>query len=281
MLLSESLINALQELGEDISGVKVTCNQSVREEASSFFMEEFSRRWKDALNRVEAKYSDCCSEKENAFPVTVFLANDGFFISVTNLDIKYRSGDYYDSSCGPEAFEQSLRNTKAQYAGLEYEGSISYEVCDVHGGETVQWEISSCDISSSQRIYDFIGKTLGLVLAIENDNVSSDSEFWEELEEIMEDDVDPWDTESVFWAGLAQNLSNNCDFEDTIKSLYAYSGWIKKNVLDTAVATIIQIADEVDEDLHDGLTGLVSTLKSDESVDDEDFDIEDFDDEDQ
>ena len=52
-------------------------------------------------------------------------------------------------------------------------------------------------------------------------------------------------------------------------------------MLDTAVATIIQIADEVDEDLHDGLTGLVSTLKSDESVDDEDFDIEDFDDEDQ
>lgn len=73
--------------------------------------------------------------------------------------------------------------------------------------------------------------------------------------------------QSDFWERLAEELTCNEDFEETIYALYGYSNWIKKSDLDRAVRTIINIAGEYDEDIQEELVELVKQLEADEDID--------------
>lgn len=73
-------------------------------------------------------------------------------------------------------------------------------------------------------------------------------------------DPDEYDIEvpeSDFWYAMAEQLECNEDFEKTIEILYAYSRFIDKTALDRAIRSIINIADTIDEDLHEELIELV------------------------
>ena len=65
---------------------------------------------------------------------------------------------------------------------------------------------------------------------------------------------------------MAEQLECNEDFEKTIEILYAYSQFIDKTALDRAIRSIINIADTIDEDLHEELIELVKKSEACETV---------------
>ena len=163
MSLSESLVWALESY--DISGVKVMCEEVVRDEALEFFMDEFKIKWNEALDKVEEENGDCQTKKEDYFPISVRKTEYGFFIEVGALEIRYSCDDYYELAYGVNAFEKSLKQMREKYPTIEYEGYIGYPVSDVHGGEPFQWELSSIKHKKNEEVvYDFVGNVLNAVL---------------------------------------------------------------------------------------------------------------------
>lgn len=159
MLLSESLVWALESY--DISGVKVYCDNSVCEDAIKTFMDCFTDGWNTALQKVEQEFGDY---EPADIPAFISEKDYGFFITVGALEIRYRGGDYYDMRYSYEAFENALKSMKTTHTQVEYEGYIGYPVSDVHAGEAIQQKISS---GSDAEIFDFVGETIGKVLASE------------------------------------------------------------------------------------------------------------------
>lgn len=74
-------------------------------------------------------------KRKNIFLFLLERQSMDFFIEVGALEIRYCYGDYYEPEYGADAFEQSLKEMKGKYSGIEYEGYIGYPVSDVHGGE--------------------------------------------------------------------------------------------------------------------------------------------------
>lgn len=72
--------------------------------------------------------------------------------------------------------------------------------------------------------------------------------------------------ESDFWRAMAYTLEYYDDFEETIETLYAYSQFIDKTALDRGIRSIIDIADTIDEDMHEELTDLVKKLEAGETI---------------
>lgn len=328
MLLSESLIWSFESC-DDISGIKVLCAESICDDVANFFMADFSNKWKEALSKVEQAYGNYESECVSV-PTKLEKKDYGFFIHVYALDITYNDGNFYDSEYGFEAFYSALKNTKAAYPQLEYDGYICGVVSDLHAGNAYQNEISTRDTAKA---CDFVGEFLSNIFASEmyipedpldaediNFAVTGKLKFFENHEDITEyienlggnvtdsisketnylisnnlnsttskstkarelgipviseqefisifGDSSEFDLEqSDFWERLAEELTCNEDFEETIEALYAYSNWIKKSDLDRAVRTIINIASEYDEDIQEELVELVKQLESDEDID--------------
>lgn len=333
MSLSESLVWALESY--DISGVKVMCEEAIRDEASKFFLNVFKSKWNEALDRVEEENGDCETKEEEYFPVSVRKTEYGFFIEVGALEIRYCYGNYYEPEYGADAFEQSLKEMKGKYSGIEYEGYIGYPVSDVHGGEASQWELSSTKHKKNEDVvYDFVGNVLNAVLnneeyapeePVEAEDlvfvVTGKLKYFENREEITEyiEDLgasvsgsvskktsylinndanssssknqkakelgvpiiterefilkfgDPGEydievPESDFWCAMADQLECNEDFEETIETLYAYSQFIEKTALDRGIRSIVDIADTIDEDMHEELIDLVKKLEAGETI---------------
>lgn len=55
MRLSESLVWALSLYG--ISGVKVICDDTIRDEVSCSFLESFTHRWNEVLDMIEEEFN--------------------------------------------------------------------------------------------------------------------------------------------------------------------------------------------------------------------------------
>lgn len=251
------------------------------------------------------------------------------------MEIRYCYGDYYEPEYGADAFEQSLKEMKGKYSGIEYEGYIGYPVSDVHGGEASQWELSSTKHKKNEDVvYDFVGNVLNAVLnneeyapeePVEAEDlvfvVTGKLKYFENREEITEyiEDLgasvsgsvskktsylinndanssssknqkakelgvpiiterefilkfgDPGEydievPESDFWCAMADQLECNEDFEETIETLYAYSQFIEKTALDRGIRSIVDIADTIDEDMHEELIDLVKKLEAGETI---------------
>lgn len=65
MSLSESLVWALESY--DISGVKVMCEEAIRDEAPKFFLNVFKSKWNEALDRVEEENVTAKPKRKNIF----------------------------------------------------------------------------------------------------------------------------------------------------------------------------------------------------------------------
>lgn len=245
MLLSESLVWALEEY--DFSGVKVLCEKSICDNVANLFMEDFSNRWDDVLDNVEQEYGECDPIE---VPIEIFKKDYGFFICVGALDVRYDDGDFYDLTYSYKALEAALKRMKKSFPQIEYEGYIGYPVSDIHAGEAVQWEMST---KNGSGLYDFVGELLGKI-------------FSSEVYISDEDDAES----SEFWETLAEQLECNEDFAETIETIYAYAKWISESDLVRAINTIIDIAEEYDEDIVDDLLELVNEIKQGGCVDEGD-----------
>lgn len=162
MLLSENLVSALDAWGErNISGIKVFCDEAVRESIAEFFINKFSENWEEAELKVEKEYGSC--ENVN-LPAKIIHKDYGFLISLGPLEIRYLGGDRYDCQFyGYKALKKSLENMKKSYPQVEYEGYIGQLLSDSNGGEVWQEEISSIT-GKNVETYDFIGEVLNYVL---------------------------------------------------------------------------------------------------------------------
>lgn len=237
MLLSESLAWSLEDY--DCSGIRVYCDKAVAKIIANSFLEEFSELWEAAIESVEEEYGDC---EEQELPVCIEYTDYGFFMSVSQLEISYSYGDFYDIDYGPDAFNTAFNNMKEAYPKIEYDGLIVYPLCDTRCGEIVQYEISS---HGNIDTYDFVGKGLAFLLADD-----------ERIEE-----------------NFARELESNGDYDDTIKTLYAYKSYLNEERLKKTLQVIFNIADENGEDVEE-LEELVKSLESGtyEESDEEDED---------
>lgn len=244
MYLSESLVWALEY--EDISGVKVFCDVSAKKKVAKKFMEEFNSGWEKAQEAVEEEVGDC---ERRYTPAETKITEYGFFIAVSPLEVRYCYGDYYDSSRGRDAFVKALENMVTEFTDIKYEGYIGYPISDVHGGDAMQWELSSKKGDKfDDRTYDFVGNIIGKILA---------------NEKYDPDDCDIEDME--FWGLLREQLELQGDYAETIESLYSYSEWIDDSDLEIAVKSIISIAIENDEDIVEELNDLVESLNQEKA----------------
>ena len=233
MFLSESLVWTLGYAGCDFSGVKVLCEDSVRDDVAERFLADFSLRWQEALEDIKKEYGnveDRDGDEEQVAPISIRKTDDGFFISVPQLDIGFDSGAYYDLWHGCNAFESALGNLFPQ----KYKGYIGFGVSDQHCGEVFQWELPD---SGCTDVYDFVGKALNEL-------------FTDKLIE-----------QPSIWEDFAEELKSNRDFGDTIRVLYAYSEWLPKDTLDSTVKSIIDVAEEYDDGMKDELFALADKLK--------------------
>ncbi len=159
MLLSQSLLTALD--GENISGVNVYCSKTISEEVSKKFLDEYSSRWNAAIQKAEVQYGTCKSD----IPISIEDKNYGFFIAISELEIRYCDGDYYIPDIGVDVFLDAIKSMKSKYPQIEYEGYVGYILSDVREGYPFQFDISSSKDKNGP--YDFIGETLNHILAAE------------------------------------------------------------------------------------------------------------------
>ena len=208
MFLSDSLTWALYSY--DTSGIKVFCNEENREAAMIFFKSSFEENWKEALKKAEEIYGDIEEDCEFV-PVFVYGCDEGFFISIECLEIRYCGGDFYDFDLGSDALQGALKAMTDTYPSIEYEGCMECCLSDRRAGEACHWDISTRDVE----IYDFLGKVLAE--ALEND-----------LEE-----------------KLMEELSCNEDFEETINALIAYSEYLGDET-EPLIKKVLELAEEYD-----------------------------------
>lgn len=238
MLLSQSLAWLLEDY--DCSGIEVHCNKSIAKEIANSFMDEFSELWEKAVENVEEEFGDC---DEVDVPVRIKFTDYGFFMHISQLEIPYSYGDFYDVDYGPDAFNKTFNDMTNNYPQIEYNGLIFYPLCDTRCGEIVQHEIYS---RKDVEIYDFIGKGLF-------DLLSDDEEFEE---------------------NLATELESCEDYKETIKILYAYKDFYDEALLKKAIQIILNVAEENDEDVE-GLEEYIEQVKSGDFIEDEEDDDSD------
>lgn len=243
MILNDKIVAAYVE---GFSGVYIYGPTDKLDEVASLFEENFETAWNEAMDAAEDEYDAACEEKEEEIevPATVSKEKDRLFISVAPLYLSMNYGARADNQFGPEALENTLKQLKAQYPEIKYEGVIAYEWSDEHSGDVVNYEISSEKLDSENtKTYDFIGTALKMLL--DNEDLAED--FWEKMEYEMEDAEDE-------------------DFEEVIKDFQAYG--ISGDALDR----ILEMAEEYDPDLREELE---STIESSDENDDDEEDEED------
>ena len=237
MILNDKIVAAYVE---GFSGVYISCPENKLDEIASDFEESFGNAWNEAMDKAEEEYNAICEEKEEGYdvPATTSKEKGKIFISIAPLYLSMNDGARADNQYGPAALESTLKQLKAKYPEISYEGVIAYEWSDEHSGDVVNYEICSEKVSKKNtKIYDFIGKTLKMLV---NDDDFSD-DFWEKMEYGLEDAEDE-------------------DFEEVIKDFQAYG------INSDAIDKILDMAEDYDPDLREELEAML------DSDDDEDED---------
>ena len=170
---------------EGFSGVYIYCGQHNNTQIADKFDELFIAAWNQAMDWAEEEYGAVCQEKEEkaCAPAVVIRKKDWekadrLHISVAPLYLSMNYGVRADIEYGENALMTTLRQLKKMYPELRYEGVIAYEYCDEHGGDVINYEISSEELPrDNTKTYDFIREILNLVLT--DEDISKD--FWENM----------------------------------------------------------------------------------------------------
>lgn len=169
MYLPESIGWALEH--EEVSTVKISCKDDIKEEVAKYFGECLAEEWKKACEKVEAEYGEL---EDNDVLIYASVVDYGVCVYVSTVEIRYSYGDYCDLQYGSDALNYALKDTKKKYSEIEYEGYIVIPWSDVNGGQVDQWAISSTGKEVAS--YDFIGVVLNSVLKREE-------HIWERVED--------------------------------------------------------------------------------------------------
>ena len=261
MLLPESIVYAFDWNWKTLSGVKVFCDDSVKETAMDSFIKEFSESWQAAKIKTFTE----CGIEENEIDsylmidayIDATLTDYGFFIKPYELTVLCSDELVDEPDYGSEAFFNSLKKLRNRFPGLEYDGYIGYANVVEFDTKIRQWEISTIDTAYETKTYDFVGEIIGNELAISPYDPENLSFFWAELDQC---------------AQYGEKL--DC-FAEIIETLNAYSKWINKEDLERAVKSIFTIAIRTDADYTckeaSELTGLLKKLGVDIPEDDLDY----------
>ena len=212
MLLADWLIWALEN--DDIGGIKIYCEDSIKQNVAKTFRDIFETEWKNALEKVEAEYGNL--DDKGFLPVFTKYREYGILVSVGALDIKYCWGEFCDLQYGREALDNALKATKEQYPTIEYDGLIAYPWSDRRGGDVVQYEVSSKkEKCNNDTVYDFVGEAIAEHLA--------GNHLWERQDDPEVDDL----TFAV--TGKLHHFENQEEISEYIEDLgAAVSGSVSK-----------------------------------------------------
>ena len=203
------------------------------DEVAASFGENFATAWNEAMDAAEEEYGAPCEDREEGreAPASVSRHDDKLLITVSPLCLSMDYGACADNKYGPNALENSLKELKARYPEITYEGVIAYEWGDGHSGDIVNYEISSETISpGNTKRYGFIGDILKTFLDMD----FLAEEFWEKMEYGMED-------------------AEEEDFRDVIKNFLAY------DLPGDALDRILDMADEYYPDLREELESIIES----------------------
>lgn len=223
MILDESIFCSLNDC-DSISGLKIFCEDSKKEEIKDFFKKTFSEEWYILLNQVEEKYKNCIEKDNNILqPFSISDFDKGIFVSFDNLLISYDNGDVFAADVsGDIALKRTLEKLEKKYPNISYEGYIGYRYSEPNGGNIVQYTVSSDKKKDENKIYDFIGKLLATYI--------DDDEFWESFEDELYD----YDEDDIM---------------EILDYFLAYSEWLGKKFIDR----FLDVVEEIDEDIREVL----------------------------
>ena len=229
------------------TGVKIYCEEDIREEIASRYKEVFNDEYAKLMDLIEEEEGDCNEKEEDINPFNgAYVKDYGVFLSFDSLAMYCGYGDHLSWHNAGEALEAALKTIKQEFPSIRYEGYVAYCWSDVHSGEVCQWEISSEKKKKKDRkdiVYDFVGEELGFAL--------QDEETWERMAEELEE-------------------ADENDFEKIIKLFIMYSEWVPEDAVDK----VIGLSEDVDEDMRESLEAFVEALKAGEDVIIEEDDID-------
>ena len=117
------------ENDDDFGELQVTCDVSLREEIISFFIEDFTKRWNEALQRIQEKTEDHSIPDGTGLPFDISFTDYGFLIVMNSLfnTVVSLEEQFFENPSSDDTIRQALSNLKAHYSNLEYEGYLFFD----------------------------------------------------------------------------------------------------------------------------------------------------------
>lgn len=229
MILNDKVVAAYVE---GFSGAYIYCPKEELKDVVNSFIEMFETAWKEAMEAAEKDYDAVCQEKEDEIelPARAEIMDDKIYIDIAPLFLSMNYGARADNNYGPAALENTLKNIKENYPNISYQAYIAYEYSDAHGGDVINYEISSTSDKHTAG-YDFVAKKLNEALETLED------EFWENLQYGMEE-------------------AENEEFEEVLENFHTY------NMSDEVIEQFLDLVDEIDGTLRGKLEKIIDTWNS-------------------
>ena len=238
---------------ESCTGVKIYCAEELREKIAEQFTMAFQEEYEKIMDLIEEEEGDCHEKDEGSNPFNGATITDyGIFLGFDAFAMHSAYGDSLSFHNAGEALEKALKTVKTNYPSIRYEGYVAYCRSDTHGGDVVQYEISSEKKSTNETVFDFIGEDLEFALM--------DEYLWEEG---LPDELESLEEEE-----LEEELKN------ILKLFHMYSAWIPAD----ATERLLALVEDIDEDLREPIEEYISALESgvDEMAEEDDEDTDDL-----
>lgn len=247
MYIPECLVQAM---GGSCTGVKIYCEEGLRERIKTHFVEVFDDEYEKLLDLIEKEEGSTYEKEEGCNPlICAEIEDDGVFLCFDSFAMYCGEyGDFISMYNGGEAMEEALGTIKKEFPSIRYEGYVAYCWSDIHSGDIVQYEVSSENENQKNKrevIYDFVGRELSMLLELE------DEEVWDSLSAHLED-------------------ADENEYKKIIKLFHIYSQWIPSDTIER----VIELSAEFDEDLTESLQKFADALRAGEDVDIEEDEID-------
>ena len=231
MLIPEFLVWKMTDRG-GCSAIKVFCPEAIREEVTSEFAKVFEEEYEKLADQIEAEEGSCY-EKEEGVSASMFydaeIKEYGVLLRFESFEMRVNE-DNLSLHDVDEVLDKALKHIKDKYPASSYEGYIAYHRSDTHGGDVVQYAVSSEDKKNGDdTVYDFVGTEVAFM----DDDVWD--EYIEELEYADEDDI-----------------------KDAVGFFHMYSDWVPADL----IGRVIETAAEDDDETRESLETYLQTLKA-------------------
>ena len=230
-------------MGDGCTAVKVYCEKELQDSIAARFTEVFNEEYEELMDLIEEEEGDCNEKEEGINPFNGAQVRDyGVFLPFGSLAMYCEYGDQISWHNAGEALEKALKIIKNEYPAIRYEGYVAYSWSDVHGGDVVQYQISSKRRRKKDKsfvVYDFIGEALRKIL--------EDEDAWERLSEFL-------------------LFQEEYTLKKIIKLYHLYSEFVPSD----SIERIIENSKKGDESIGVSLQKFAEALQAGEDIDIED-----------